>query len=106
VAGPVRWDEASAAHVKTRSQRYRGAVDIKPAWTQEVFDDPNYVAFEPDPKSRVGGHGSSAIRRRRAGVLVVIAYCELDGELCGVNAWPATGDDLRVYDGGLDGDDD
>jgi hypothetical protein len=30
-------------------------------------------------------------------VLVVIAYRDLDGDLHGVNAWPATGPDLELY---------
>ena len=30
-------------------------------------------------------------------VLVVIAYRDLDGDMHGVNAWPATGPDLEIY---------
>jgi hypothetical protein len=30
-------------------------------------------------------------------VLVVIAYRDLDGDLHGMNAWPATGRDLAIY---------
>ena len=102
----IHWDDASAAYVQTRSQRYPGAFDIDPAWTQEVFADRDYAAFEPDPKSRIGasrfiGDSTSAGR-----VLVVIAYRDLDGELHGINAWPAAGADLRVYEGGDDGEDD
>ena len=60
------------------------------------------MTLEPDPKSRMGasrfiGHSPSAGR-----VLVVIAYRDLDGELHGVNAWPATGADLQIYQEGLD----
>lgn len=32
-------------------------------------------------------------------VLVVIAFRDADGDLYGVNAWPATGADLRFYRG-------
>jgi hypothetical protein len=40
-------------------------------------------------------------------VLVVIAYRDLDGDLHGINAWPATGADLRAYEGVIsDGQDD
>jgi hypothetical protein len=40
-------------------------------------------------------------------VLVVIAYRDLDGDLHRINAWPpATGEDLRVCEGGHDGEDD
>jgi hypothetical protein len=45
--------------------------------------------------------GSSAGRRRRARVLVVIAYRDLDGELHGMNAWPASGRDLATYREGV-----
>lgn len=56
------------------------------------------AALEPDPKSRMGasrfiGHSPSAGR-----VLTVIAYRDLGGDLHGVNAWPATGADLRMYE--------
>ena len=33
---------------------------------------------------------------------MVIAYRDLDGDLHGVNAWPATGADLKFYEEGLD----
>jgi len=32
----------------------------------------------------------------------VIAYRDLDGDLHGVNAWPATGADLKLYEEGQD----
>ncbi len=102
----IQWDGASAAYIRTRSQRYPGAFDIDPDWTHEVFADPEYVAFEPDPKSRVGGLRFIGDSRSAGRVLVVIAYRDLDGELHGINAWPATGEDLRVYEGGHDGEDD
>lgn len=68
--------------------------------------DIDLVAFEPDPKSRIGasrliGYSASAHR-----VLMVIPYRDLDSDLHGVNAWPATGADLRIYEEGLnDGQD-
>ncbi len=68
--------------------------------------DTDLVALEPDPKSRIGasrfiGHSASAGR-----VLVVIAYRDLDNDLHGVNAWPATGTDLQVYEEGRNDDPD
>ena len=40
-------------------------------------------------------------------VLTVIAYRDLDGDLHGINAWSATGTDLRLYQqGDDDGQDD
>ena len=63
-----------------------------------VMADVDLLALEPDPKSRMGaarfiGHGRSAGR-----VIVVIAYRDLHG----VNAWPATGADLEMYEQGDD----
>ena len=91
------------AYVRSRGARYPDGLDIEPQWTQEVMADVNILALEPDPKSRMGasrfiGHSRSAGR-----VLVVIAYRDLDGDLHGINAWPATAADLKL-DG--QGDDD
>lgn len=77
------------------------------AWTQEALDDPDLVALEPDPKSRLGAARFIGESPSAGAVLVVIAYRDLDGELHGINAWPATGRDLAVYrqnDDGGDGD--
>jgi hypothetical protein len=51
----------------------------------------------PDGAARFIGHSRSAGR-----VIVVIAYRDLDGDLHGVNAWPATGADLKMYEQGDD----
>lgn len=64
--------------------------------------DPELVALEPDPKSRIGasrfiGRSSTAGR-----VFVVIAYRDLHNDLHGVNAWPATGLDVLIYEEGTD----
>lgn len=89
-------------YIGSRSSRYTDAMDIASDWTREVLADIDMAALEPDPKSRMGasrfiGHSPSAGR-----VLVVIAYRDLDGELHGVNAWPATGADLQIYQEGLE----
>ena len=40
-------------------------------------------------------------------VLVVIGYRDLDGDLHGINAWPASGPDIALYLAGAhDGEDD
>lgn len=57
-----------------------------------------WVDITWDPKSRIGasrfiGYSPSAGR-----VLTVIAYRDLDGDVHGVNAWPATGADLKLYE--------
>jgi hypothetical protein len=62
--------------------------------------DVDLLALEPDPKSGMGAsrfisHSPSAGR-----VLVVIAYRDLDGDLYGINAWPAPGADLALHQKG------
>ena len=103
----IQWDPDTSAYIRSRGERYPAGVGIEPQWTQEVLDDVDLLALEPDPKSRMGasrfiGHSPSAGR-----VLVVIAYRDLDGDLHGINAWPATGADLKLYQqGDDDGQDD
>ena len=101
------WDAESAAYIRSRPERYPGGQAIEPEWTQEALDDVNLIAFEPDPKSRMG---ASRFIGRSAGagrVLVVIAFRDADGDLHGINAWPATGADLTFYlEGVTDGEDD
>lgn len=98
----LSWDVKSAAYIRGRGERYSGGAGVEPEWTQEVMADLDLLAFEPDPKSRMGasrfiGRSTSAGR-----ILVVIAYRDPDGDLHGINAWPATGADLRIYEEGLD----
>jgi hypothetical protein len=45
----------------------------------------------------VGASGFIGFSPSAGKVLVVIAYRDLDGDLHGVNAWPATGRDLITY---------
>ena len=98
----MQWSNDATAYIRSRGDRYPDGVGIEPTWAQEVMDDVDLLAFEPDPKSRMGasrfiGHSRSAGR-----VLVVIAYRDLDGDLHGINAWPATGADIRLYEQGDD----
>lgn len=102
MAEELTWDEDSAAYIRSRGGRYPNGMDVDPEWTQEVMADVDLIALEPDPKSRMGasrfiGHSRSAGR-----VLVVIAHRDRDGDLHGINAWPATGMDLRLYTEGND----
>ena len=107
VGEEIWWDADAIAYIRSRGQRYADGVGIAREWTEEVMSDVDLLALEPDPKSRIGasrfiGHSQSAGR-----VLVVIAYRDLDGDLHGINAWPATGADLRLYrQGDDDGKDD
>jgi hypothetical protein len=107
VGEEIRWDPEAIAYIRLRGDRYPAGEGIEPDWTQEVMEDVDLLALEPDPKSRMGasrfiGHSRSAGR-----VIVVIAYRDLDGDLHGINAWPATGADLTLYQqGDDDGQDD
>lgn len=91
------WTEEDADYIRGRSARYRGATDIEPEWTQEVMADEHLVELSPYPASRVGASGFIGYSGSAGRVLVVIAYRDLDGELHGMNAWPASGRDLAVY---------
>jgi hypothetical protein len=86
-----------ADYIRHRSTRYRGALDLEPEWTQEVMVDEHLVELSPYPASRVGASGFIGYSPAAGRVLVVIAYRDLDGELHGMNAWPASGRDLATY---------
>ena len=101
MAESLTWDAESANYVRARSQRYPAGVDLEPEWATEVMEDPELVAFEPDPKSRIGASRFIGWSPTAARVLVLIAYRDLDGALHGLNAWPASGADLAVYEEGV-----
>jgi hypothetical protein len=54
MGGELQWDPESAAYIRGRGDRYPGADGVEPDWTQEVMSDVDLLAFEPDPKSRMG----------------------------------------------------
>ena len=94
MAGSLWWDEEDAQHIRTRSTRYPGAVDLEPAWTLEAAADPDSLVRQPDAKSRAGytrliGHSPSA------GAVLTVIIDPHDGS--GVTAWIARGADLRRY---------
>jgi hypothetical protein len=93
----VLWADEDADYIRSRSTRYPGAVDIDPAWTQEVLADDLMVQVSPYPASRVRATGWVGWSPSAGRVLVVIAYRDLDGDLHGMNAWPASGRDLATY---------
>lgn len=93
----LRWAEEDADHIRRRSTRYPGAVDLEPEWTQEVMADEYLIELSPYPTSRVGALGYIGYSPSADRVLVVIAYRDLDGELHGMTTWPASGRDLATY---------
>ena len=98
----IRWESDAIEYIRSRSDRYPDGVGIEPEWTQEVMSDVDLLALEPDPKSRMGASRFIGRSRSAGRVLVVIAYRDLDGDLHGINAWPATGADLKLYQRGDD----
>lgn len=97
MAEELTWDEDSAAYIRSRGERYqRGDGRCGPARTRTGSEVPHGSL----PVHI--GHTPSAGR-----VLVVIAHRDRDGDLHGINAWPATGMDLKLYtEGNDDGQDD
>jgi hypothetical protein len=95
------WAAADAVYIRTRSQRYPGALDIELEWTQEVLLDDHLLELDPYPRSRVGAIGFVGWSPSAGQVLVVIAYRDLDGDMHGLNAWPASGRDLAAYQHGV-----
>ena len=93
----LSWDDASAAYIRARGERYVGGSGIEPEWAQQVLDDVDLVSFEPDPKSRMGASRFVGYSPTAGRVLVVIAFRDTDGDLHGINAWPASGADLKIY---------
>jgi hypothetical protein len=94
VRNEVLWNSERAEHIRSRSQRYPGAFNIEPAWTQEVLTDPDRIVRDPDPKSRSGamrviGYSSSA-----HAVLTVIIDPQTRQ---GITAWKTTGADMSAY---------
>ncbi|MDK3256991.1 hypothetical protein [Blastococcus capsensis] len=93
----LHWADEDAAYIQSRSSRYAGAFDIEQAWTVEVMADARLVELSPYPTSRVGATGFIGYSPSAGKVLVVIAYRDLDGDLHGMDAWPASGRDLAMY---------
>jgi hypothetical protein len=60
-------------------------VDIEPDWTREVLAGMNDVELSPY-QAHVSALRASSATHRAWGVLVVIAYRDLDGDLHGLNA--------------------
>ncbi len=95
----VIWSDAAAKHL-ARSQRYPGALDIEVDWTVEAVNDIDAVQVDPYWTSRVNALAFIGYSAAAGAVLVVLAYRDLDGDLHGMTAWPATGRALRLYTDG------
>lgn len=89
------WCDEDAEYIRRRSDRYPGATNIVPAWTQEAATDPRRIVREPDPKSRTGAVGIIGYSPTAGFVLTVIATGRTHA---GVTAWKSSGADLRDYE--------
>ena len=94
------WEDKDADYIRSRSDRYAGAVDIEPVWTLEAVADPHQINRDPDPKSRRGdirviGYSPSA----GFVVTVIIRFADHSG----ANAWKTSGADLHAYQQGKEG---
>lgn len=92
----VNWSEEAITHL-ARSQRYPGAVDIEVDWTVEAISDADAVQVDPYWSSRVNALAIIGYSPSAGAVLVILAYRDLDGDLHGMTAWPASGSALRLY---------
>jgi hypothetical protein len=89
------WREEDTEYIRRRSDRYPGATDIEPAWTQEAAADPRSIVRDPDPKSRTGAVRIIGYSPTAGFVLTVIAT---GASHAGVTAWKSSGADLRDYE--------
>jgi uncharacterized DUF497 family protein len=95
----VRWTQARADHIATRSQRYPEAADIEVGWTAEAVADPRAVVSDPDPRSKTGAARIVGYSPTAGFVITVIAL-RLGEELWSVSAWKTTGAERRNYQEG------
>jgi hypothetical protein len=98
----IEWAESDVAYIAGRSQRYPGALDLSVEWTRQAAEDERAVVVDPYSRSRVGAAAIVGYSAGAGRVLVVIAYRDLAGGWHGMNAWPATGLHLALYEKGAD----
>jgi hypothetical protein len=100
MVGELWWDDSDAGHIRSRSLRYPGAIDIEPSWTLEAANDRHRLLREPDPKSRAGYLRIIGLSPSAGFVMTVIVDPE---DWSGVTAWKSRGADLREYLDGKEG---
>jgi hypothetical protein len=67
------------------------------AMAVEALNDPDVVAFIPDPKSRSGRSNRFIGFSPAAGRVLVVIVVDHDGRQYGANCWPANPTDQRIY---------
>jgi hypothetical protein len=104
----VTWTAGQAEHVRTRSSRYRGAVNLEPEWATEAVMDPKRRFGLAQRARQARESGSSAGPRRPPRCWTVILIPEghpPTGAWLGVTAWVTKGRDLHDYEAHETGDD-
>jgi hypothetical protein len=96
----VEWLPDQARHIRTRSGRYAGALDLDPGWaTQAALDPKARIGLDPASKTgegiRVTGWSDGA-GRVLTGILLPADHPPT-GAWFGATCWTATGRDLREY---------
>jgi hypothetical protein len=95
----VQWLPEQAGHIRTRSERYPGALDVEPEWATEAALDPRArigLAGRTGEGIRVTGWSAGA--RRVLTVILLPAAHPPDGEWLGATSWTTKGRDLREYE--------
>lgn len=92
----VRWTQARAGHIATRSRRYPDATDIEVGWAEEAVADTRAMISDPDPRSTTGATRIVGYSPTAGFVITVIAL-RLDEQLWGVSAWKTSGAERRNY---------
>ncbi len=104
----VTWTAGQAEHVRTRSSRYPGSVNLEPEWATEAAMDPKR-RFGLDPASKTGEGfrvvGRSATSGQVLTVILIPQEHPPTGAWLGVTAWVTKGRDLRDYEAHETGDD-
>jgi hypothetical protein len=104
----VTWTAGQAEHVRTRSSRYPGAVNLEPEWATEAVMDPGR-RFGLSPASKTGEGirvvGWSATAAQVLTVILIPEEHPPTGAWLGVTAWVTKGRDLRDYEAHETGDD-
>ena len=67
------------------------------AMAVEALNDPDVVAFVPDPKSRSGKSSRFIGFSPTADRVLVVIVVDHDGQQYGANCWPANPTDQRIY---------
>lgn len=96
----VEWSPEQTDHIRTRSTRYPGALDVEPEWaTEAALDRRARIGLDPSSKTGEGIRvtGWSAGAGRVLTVILLPAAHPPTGTWLGATSWMTKGRDLRDY---------